>query len=153
MQSDSTTPQEYIDSLPDERRESVEKLRNVILKNLPKGFQEVMGYGMLGYVVPHQIYPDGYHCNPKLPLPFMNVASQKNFVSLYHMGIYASPELFEWFVYEYSKQVKTKIDMGKSCISFKKMNEIPYELIGELVKKISVNDWIMTYENNYKKKL
>ncbi|MEY3500876.1 MAG: hypothetical protein RL308_2545 [Bacteroidota bacterium] len=151
MQSNSTSPQEYIDSLPEDRKSSVEKLRQVILNNLPEGFQEVMGYGMLGYVVPHQIYPDGYQCNPKLPLPFMNVASQKNFVSLYHMGIYANPDLLNWFSVEYSKRVNTKIDMGKSCIRFKKMDQIPFELIGELVRKISVEDWIFCYENNLKK--
>jgi len=151
MQSNSTSPQEYIDSLPEDRKSSVEKLRQVILNNLPEGFQEVMGYGMLGYVVPHQIYPDGYQCNPKLPLPFMNVASQKNFVSLYHMGIYANPDLLNWFSEEYSKRVNTKIDMGKSCIRFKKMDQIPFELIGELVRKISVEDWIFCYENNLKK--
>lgn len=151
MQSNITSPQEYIDSLPEDRKSSVEKLRQVILNNLPEGFQEVMGYGMLGYVVPHQIYPDGYQCNPKLPLPFMNVASQKNFVSLYHMGIYANPDLLNWFSVEYSKRVNTKIDMGKSCIRFKKMDQIPFELIGELVRKISVEDWIFCYENNLKK--
>jgi uncharacterized protein YdhG (YjbR/CyaY superfamily) len=151
MQSNSTSPQEYIDSLPEDRKSSVEKLRQVILNNLPEGFQEVMGYGMLGYVVPHQIYPDGYQCNPKLPLPFMNVASQKNFVSLYHMGIYANPDLLNWFSVEYSKRVNTKIDMGKSCIRFKKIDQIPFELIGELVRKISVEDWIFCYENNLKK--
>lgn len=153
MQSNSTTPQEYIDSLPKERKVFVEKLRTIILENLPPGFQEVMGYGMLGYVVPHQIYPEGYHCNPKLPLPFINVASQKNFISLYHMGIYANPELMDWFSGEYSKLVKTKIDIGKSCIRFKKMDEIPFELIGELVRKMSVEDWISCYESNFKKKL
>ncbi len=151
MQSNSTTPQEYIDSLPIERKVFVEKLRTIILENLPPGFQEVMGYGMLGYVVPHQIYPEGYHCNPKLPLPFINVASQKNFISLYHMGIYANPELMDWFSGEYSKLVKTKIDIGKSCIRFKKMDEIPFELIGELVKRMSVEDWISCYESNFKK--
>lgn len=151
MQSNSTTPQEYIDSLPIERKVFVEKLRTIILENLPPGFQEVMGYGMLGYVVPHQIYPEGYHCNPKLPLPFINVASQKNFISLYHMGIYANPELMDWFSGEYSKLVKTKIDIGKSCIRFKKMDEIPFELIGELVRKMSVEDWISCYESNFKK--
>ena len=151
MQSNITSPQEYIDYLPEDRKSSVEKLRQVILNNLPEGFQEVMGYGMLGYVVPHQIYPDGYQCNPKLPLPFMNVASQKNFVSLYHMGIYANPDLLNWFSVEYSKRVNTKIDMGKSCIRFKKMDQIPFELIGELVRKISVEDWIFCYENNLKK--
>ena len=127
------------------------KLRNVIKDNLPKGFQEQMSYGMLGYVVPHSIYPNGYHCNPKLPLPFINLASQKNFIALYHMGIYANKNLLDWFVVEYPKHFKTKIDMGKSCLRFKKMDDIPFEFIGELVKKMSVQDWISVYENAFRK--
>ena len=149
MQSDCKTPQEYVDSLPNERKLAVEKLRKIIKLNLPEGFQEEMSYGMLGYVVPHSIYPKGYHCKPNLPLPFMNIASQKNFIALYHMGIYANPELLNWFVAEYSKRIKTKIDMGKSCIRFKKMEDIPYELIGELVSKMTVLEWISIYENNF----
>ncbi|WP_333601231.1 DUF1801 domain-containing protein [Flavobacterium sp.] len=146
MQSKAQTPQEYLNELPADRKEAVEKLREVILKNLPEGFQEVMSYGMLGYVVPHSIYPNGYHCDPKLPLAFMNVALQKNFVALYHMGIYGSKDLLDWFVAEYPKHSKAKLDMGKSCIRFKKMNDIPYELIAELTRKISVQDWINCYE-------
>ena len=149
MQSDFKTPQEYLDSLPEDRKVAVEKLRKIIKLNLPEGFQEEMSYGMLGYVVPHSIYPKGYHCKPNLPLPFMNIASQKNFIALYHMGIYANPELLNWFVAEYYKQVKSKIDMGKSCIRFKKMEDIPYELIGELASKMTVSDWISIYENNF----
>lgn len=149
MQSDCKTPQEYVDSLPNERKLAVEKLRKIIKLNLPEGFQEEISYGMLGYVVPHSIYPKGYHCKPNLPLPFMNVASQKNFIALYHMGIYANPELLNWFVAEYSKLVQSKIDMGKSCIRFKKMEDIPYELIGELVSKMTVLEWISIYENNF----
>lgn len=149
MQSDSKTPQEYVDSLPEERKLAIQKLRNSIKLNLPEGFQEEMSYGMLGYVVPHSIYPKGYHCKPNLPLPFINIASQKNFIALYHMGIYANPELLNWFVAEYSKLVKSKIDIGKSCIRFKKMEDIPYELIGELAAKMTVSEWISIYENNF----
>lgn len=151
MQSKATTPEQYISELPDDRKVVISKLRQTILENLPKGFEEQMNYGMLGYVVPHSIYPDGYHCSPELPLPFMSVASQKNFVALYHSGIYASKELYDWFVSEYPKYVKTKLDMGKSCIRFKKMETIPYELIGELCTKMSVKEWITLYEKNIKK--
>ena len=151
MQSKATTPEHYLAELPEDRKEAMLKLRNVIKDNLPKGFQEQMSYGMLGYVVPHSIYPNGYHCNPKLPLPFINLASQKNFIALYHMGIYANKNLLEWFLAEYPKHFKTKIDMGKSCLRFKKMDDIPFELIGELVKKMSVQDWISIYENAFRK--
>lgn len=149
MQSNTKTPQEYVDSLPEDRKIAVERLRQIIKLNLPKGFQEEISYGMLGYVVPHSVYPKGYHCKPNLPLPFINIASQKNFIALYHMGIYANSELLNWFVAEYSIRVKTKIDMGKSCIRFKKMEEIPFELIGELATKMAVSDWISIYENNF----
>jgi uncharacterized protein YdhG (YjbR/CyaY superfamily) len=151
MQSKATSPEQYISELPEDRKEVISKLRQTILNNLPKEFEEQMSYGMLGYVVPHSIYPDGYHCSPELPLPFMNLASQKNFVALYHSGIYASPELLNWFVSEYPKYVKTKLDMGKSCVRFKNMETIPYELIGELCTKMTVNEWITLYEKNTKK--
>jgi len=146
MTSEAKTPEAYISELPDERKEVIIKLRNSILRNLPDGFEEVMNYGMLGYVVPHAIYPKGYHCNTKLPLPFINLASQKNFVALYHSGIYADKSLLDWFVGEYPKYVKTKLDMGKSCIRFKNMRTIPYELIGELCTKMTVTAWISIYE-------
>lgn len=136
----------YFEALPEERKEAMQKLRNTILKNLPKGFVEELNYGMPGYVVPHSIYPDGYHCDPKLPLPFICIASQKNFIALYHMGIYADDTLMKWFTNQYPKYVKTKLDMGKSCIRFKKTEEIPYNLIGELISKMSVKDWIDIYE-------
>jgi uncharacterized protein YdhG (YjbR/CyaY superfamily) len=150
MTSKATTPEEYIAELPEDRVEGITKLRKVINDNLPKGFKEEMSYGMIGYVVPHSIYPDGYHCTPKLPLPFMNFASQKNSVNIYHMGIYAKPELLNWFTTEYPKHCTAKLDMGKSCIRFKKMDQIPFELIAELVKKMSVEDWIKCYEANFK---
>ncbi|WP_409415832.1 DUF1801 domain-containing protein [Flavobacterium sp. PS2] len=152
MQSSATTIEEYLTSLPEERKASFLKLRETILNNLPKGFTEELSYGMIGYLVPHSIYPAGYHCNPKLPLPFINIASQKNFVALYHMGIYAKPELLEWFVSEYPKYSKQKLDMGKSCIRFKKMDGIPFELIAQLVQKMSVEDWINCYESEFKYK-
>ncbi len=150
MKYNANSPAEYIAQLPDERKAVVAKLREIISKNIPKGFQEQMSYGMLGWVVPHEIYPDGYHCDPKLPLPFINLASQKNFVALYHSGIYANEKLHDWFVSEYPKYCKYKLDMGKSCVRFKKMNDIPYQLIEELCKKISVDDWVSLYEKNVK---
>ncbi len=150
MQSKASTPTEYLQSLPEERQAAISKLREVISQNLPDGFTEVMTYGMLGYVVPHSVYPAGYHCDPKQPLPFMSVASQKNFVAVYHMGIYADPELMDWFVKEYPKYVKTKLDMGKSCIRFKNMNNIPFQLIGELAGKMTAEEWIKIYEENIK---
>lgn len=152
MVSKASTPEQYLKELPADRKEAVTKLRETVLKNLPKGFKEVMGYGMLGYVVPLEIYPEGYHCNPALPLPFMNIASQKNHVALYHMGIYGKPELLKWFTSEYPKHSSEKLDMGKGCIRFKKMDQIPYKLIGELVKKVSMKDWIEAYEKFKPKK-
>ena len=152
MQSKANTPNEYLDSLPDDRRKVISELRKVIKKNLPKGFKEVMSYGMLGFVVPHSMYPEGYHCTPELPLPFLNLASQKNFIAIYHMGIYADPKLLGWFTKEFPKHSKSKLDMGKSCIRFKKPDDIPVKLIGELASKMTPEDWINLYEKNYKKK-
>ena len=147
----SNSPKEYISKLPEERKVPMEKLRKTIAKNLPKGFEETISYNMIGFVVPHKTYPKGYHCDPKLPLPFINIASQKNFIALYHMGIYANPELYKWFVNEYPKHCKRKLDMGKSCIRFKKMEEIPFDLIAELCTKTTVNQWINNYEINFNK--
>ena len=152
MTSEAKNPEEYINSLPEDRNVYMEKLRNVIVKNLPKGFQEGMNYGMMGYYVPHSIYPKGYHCKPTDPLPFIGFASQKNSINFYHMGIYANKDLYDWFVAEYPKYSTRKLDMGKSCIRFKKFEEIPFDLIGELVTKISVDDWIATYESAFLKK-
>ena len=151
MTSDAKTPNEYIASLPDDRKAAIGKLREVILANLPDGFEETMSYGMIGYVVPHSIYPAGYHVDPKLPLPFMNLASQKNNVAIYHSGIYANPDLADWFKKEYGERVSTKLNMGKSCVRIKKMEHIPYDLIGELAAKMTVNDWIELYEKNVKR--
>lgn len=141
-----------MEAIPEDRREAIEKLREAIVGNLPEGFQETIGYGMIGYVVPHTLYPPGYHCDPKTPLPFVGVASQKNFIALYHMGIYAMPELLEWWVAEFPKHSKQKLDMGKSCIRFKKPEHIPFDLIGQLMQKISVQDWISVYESAFKTK-
>ena len=132
MKSEAKTPEEY-------------------LNILPEGFQEVMSYGMLGYVVPHSIYPSGYHCNPKLPLPFMNIASQKNFIAIYHMGMYGNEKLLKWFTDEFPKHSKEKLDLGKGCFRFKKLYQIPYKLIGELAGKVTVEKWIEYYDKNFKK--
>ena len=148
MQSKTTSTQAYIDEIPKERQAMFKKLRAVIKKNLPKGFKEEMSYGMIGYVVPHSIYPAGYHCDPKLPLPFMNIASQKNFIAVYHMGIYAKPDLMKWFTQEHARLSNKKLDMGKSCIRYKKPEDIPLELIGDLATKITPTDWITIYEKN-----
>ncbi len=151
MRSEAKTPEEYVASLPEERKAAVTELRKTILKNLPKGFKEVMAYGMLGYVVPHSKYPNGYHCDPKQPLPFINIASQKNFVAVYHMGIYADPKLLKWFTDEYPKHCKSKPDMGKACLRFKKLDQIPYKLIAELASKITPDKWIEIYEKALKR--
>ena len=147
----ASTVDEYIEKVPEERKDPMIKLRATILENLPDGFEEAIGYGMPAYVVPHSIYPDGYHCKPEEPVPFISIASQKNFIALYHMGVYAMPELLEWFQAEYPKHMTTKLNMGKSCIRFKNVNKIPYDLIGELVTKISVDQWIAFYEDSIKK--
>ncbi len=150
MTYSAETVDEYIDLIPEDRKEAITKLREAVLANIPEGFEECINYGMIGYVVPHSIYPDGYHCDPKLPLPFINIASQKNHIAVYHSGVYANEELLNWFTEEYKKQVPTKLDMGKSCIRFKNPRKIPFELIGELAKKVTVQDWIGMYEKNVK---
>ncbi len=151
MTSGAKNFDEYLAGLPEDRKAAIAQLRKVILKNLPKGFEEVMGYGMPGYVVPHSTYPAGYHCDPKTPLPFMGFASQKNFIAVYHMGIYSDPALLEWFTTEYPKHSKTKLDMGKSCIRFKKPDQIPFDLIGQLASKLTPQQWIDMYEAVLKK--
>lgn len=152
MQSSETTVDAYLKSLPDDRQQAMNTLCDIVKQNLPQGFEETMQYGMITYVVPHSIYPNGYHCKPKDALPFISIASQKNFVALYHMGIYANETLLNWFVAEYAKASKAKLDMGKSCIRFKKMEQIPFALIGELAAKITVQEWIELYEAAFVKK-
>ncbi|MDX1954348.1 MAG: DUF1801 domain-containing protein [Chitinophagaceae bacterium] len=146
MQSKAPTVDAYMKELPADRLEAMTKLRKVIKKNIPKGFQECMNYGMIGFVVPHKIYAEGYHCDPSMPLPFMNIASQKNNISVYHMGIYADQKILKWFEGEYKKLNIGKLDMGKSCIRFKNMDKIPYDLIGQLAAKMTVEDWVGRYE-------
>lgn len=150
MKIQANTVQEYLENIPEERKPAMNQLRDIINDNIPSGFEECLNYGMPGYVVPHSLYPDGYHCNTKLPLPFVSIANQKNFIALYHMGIYANAELMDWFVEEYPKHCKYKLDMGKSCIRFKKIDHIPYDLIKELIQKMTPSDWISLYEKNVK---
>ncbi|MFV0266348.1 MAG: DUF1801 domain-containing protein [Draconibacterium sp.] len=151
MKIEAHSPEEYIAQVPEERKAALHKLRQVICENLPNGFQEAMSYGMIGFVVPHSLYPAGYHVNPAEPLPFISLASQKNFMAVYHFAMYADPEIYDWFVGEYPKHSKTKLDMGKSCIRFKKPGQIPFDLIGELAAKLSPEQWIELYESKLKK--
>jgi uncharacterized protein YdhG (YjbR/CyaY superfamily) len=151
MQSKASTPREYLDSLPNERKKTLSRLRSVIRKNIPKGFAETMSYGMIGYVVPHSLYPAGYHCDPKQPVPFICIASQKNYVALYHMGLYGNKQLLKWFTTEYAKRSTSKLDMGKSCIRFKKLDDIPFKLIGELASKVTPTAWLAIYEKGMKR--
>jgi uncharacterized protein YdhG (YjbR/CyaY superfamily) len=151
MKIEAKNPDDYIKKVPEDRTEAMKKLREIIKKNLPKGFQETMNYGMIGYVVPHSIYPAGYHVNPELPLHFMSIASQKNHIAVYSSAIYADQAIMDWFTAEYPTYVKTKLDMGKSCIRFKNPDHIPYELIGELAGKTTVEEWINLYEKNVKR--
>jgi hypothetical protein len=141
----------FISHLPEDRVNAFTDLRNVLKKNLPKGFSEVLASGMIHYVVPHSKYPAGYHCNPEQALPFISIASQKNFIALYHMGMYADAKLLKWFTAEFPKHSDSKLDMGKSCVRFKKPGEIPLKLVGELVSRMSPDDWISLYEKNLKR--
>ncbi|MBI3139094.1 MAG: DUF1801 domain-containing protein [Sphingobacteriales bacterium] len=152
MQSKAATVDQYLAELPGDRQKAMNELRKVIKKNLPKGFQECMNYGMIGYVVPHSKYPAGYHCDPKLPLPFMGIASQKNFIAVYHMGVYADPKLLNWFTTAHANASSKKLDMGKSCMRYKKPEDIPYQLIGELVTKMTPDEWIALYEKSFRRK-
>jgi len=152
MKYSAATPDQYVSQLPEERQGAMQRLREVIRSHLPPGFEETMSYGMIGYVVPHSLYPGGYHCDPKLPLPFINLASQKQYIALYHMGIYADPELLQWFLESYAQLGLGKPDMGKSCIRFKKPEKIPYGLIGELCEKTTPQAWIARYESALKKR-
>jgi uncharacterized protein YdhG (YjbR/CyaY superfamily) len=151
MKYEVRTVDEYLNVIPEERKEAFSRLRLVINESLPEGFKETMSYGMPSFSVPHSIYPAGYHCKPEEPLPFMSIASQKHFIGLYHMGIYAWPDLLEWFKNEWAKLGSGKLDMGKSCIRLKQMDKIPYNLIGELCTKITVQEWIATYEDSIRR--
>ena len=151
MQYKADSPEDYISQLPEERKAPMTKLHNLIKDNMPKGLESGMSYGMPAYFVPKSIYPPGYHCKPFPPLPFINIASQKNFIALYHLGLYAKKELHDWFVSEYPKHSKYKLDMGKSCVRFKKIDDIPYDLIEELLGKMTVEEWIEIYETAVKR--
>lgn len=151
MQSTASSVEEYLAHVPEDRMEAFTQLYNTVSGNLSIGFQEGISSGMIGWNVPLETYPAGYHCTLNTPLPFVSLASQKNFIALYHMGIYAEPALLEWFVAEFPKHSKRKLDMGKSCIRFKKPEDIPFELIAELMQKMSAEDWIQLYEKLYKK--
>ncbi|HNU47243.1 MAG TPA: DUF1801 domain-containing protein, partial [Bacteroidia bacterium] len=146
MKNVANSVDDILKNVQEDRKEVFQKLHQVILKNLPKGFEAAISYGGLGYVVPHSVYPDGYHCKPAEPLPFAGIASQKQSINFYHMGMYSDPDLLKWFVSEFPKHSKQKLDMGKSCVRFKKMDDIPYKLIGELMKKMTVKEWILKYE-------
>ncbi|WP_150267014.1 DUF1801 domain-containing protein [Paenibacillus tepidiphilus] len=148
MKYEANTPEQYIALLPEERRAAVAMLYETIRKNLPEGFAETMAYGMIAFVVPHSLYPAGYHVNPAEPLPFISIASQKNYIALYHMGLYMNPELLEWFKARYAEEVSGRLDMGKSCIRFKKAAAIPYPLIGELSRSITAAEYIAVYERS-----
>lgn len=150
MKITADSPEAYIAALPEDRKAPMQALRQTILDNLPEGYEERMSYGMIGYVVPHELFPAGYHVNPELPLPFMSIASQKNFIALYHMGIYADDGLLQWWRAEYPNHSKYKLDMGKSCVRFKKPDHIPLELVGELASRMTVEEWIARYEQALK---
>jgi hypothetical protein len=152
MQIPATSVEDYISKIPEERQESFKKMFDTINNNLPNGFSQGTSYGMIGWAVPLETYPAGYHCTPGSPLPFISIASQKNFIALYHMGMYAKPELLDWFVEEFPKHSKKKLDMGKSCVRFKRIDDIPWELLAEMSKKMTVEEWINIYETNFKKK-
>lgn len=137
---------ELIESLPEDRQEAMLKLRESIVNNLPEGFEEKVSNNFINYVVPYSIYPESYHCEPKQPLPFLSIASQRNHIAVYHMGIYANDELLKWFTQEYPKHSKNKLDMGKSCIRFKNPKKIPFELLSELCTKMTPQDWVTLYE-------
>ena len=147
----SISVSQYLKEIPADQKPIIEKLRMAIKSKLDKEFEECMNYGMIGYVIPKSVYPEGYHCDPKLPLPFAGLAAQKNSINLYHMGIYLDHGLLDWFKEEYTRQCKFKLDLGKSCIRFKKYSDIPYPLIEDLFSKIDTKNWIKLYEKSLKK--
>lgn len=140
-----TTIKAYLDALPDDRRAALEALRTVINKNLPKGYAEGMQYGMPAWFVPHTLYPHGYHCDPSQPLPFASIASQKSHIGIYLFCTYMDPELMAWFEAEWRKTGK-RWDAGKSCVRVKRLEDIPLELVGQVVKKMPVKRFVEVYE-------
>ena len=151
MRNPGSTPDEILQTLSPERQAPTKALRDTINAHLPPGFEESVGSGMIGWNVPLSTFPAGYHCTPGKPLPFVAIASQKNFIAIYHMGIYAKPELLQWFTDEWPKHVKGKLDMGKSCIRFKKVDAIPLDLIGQLMEKMTPDEWVEVYESNLRR--
>jgi hypothetical protein len=151
MKATGVTVEEILENIPEDRKAAFLKLHQTIIDHLPKGFEAGISYGGLGYIIPHSVYPAGYHGKPSEPLPFAGLAYQKNTINFYHMGIYADQNLMEWFVAEFPKHSNQKLDMGKSCMRFKKWDEIPFELMGQLMQKITANEWMATYERLYKK--
>jgi hypothetical protein len=151
MKAPGVTVEEILENIPEDRKEAFHKLHQTIVAHLPAGIEAGISYGGLGYIIPHSLYPAGYHCKPSEPLPLASLASQKNSINFYHMGIYADPALLDWFVAEYPKHSAQKLDMGKSCIRFKKLDQIPYALIGELMQKMTAQQWIDLYETMLKK--
>lgn len=149
MQSKAATVEQYLAELPEDRRETVQAIRALILKNLPKGYEEGMQYGMIGYYVPHSVYPPGYHCDPKQPLPFVSLASQKNYISLYLGCVYGNADHEAWFREAWAKTGK-KLDMGKSCVRFKKLDDLPLSVIGQSIKRVPVKKYIEHYESAIK---
>ena len=145
MAAKPTTVKEYLDSLPEDRRKALRKVRAAVNKGLPKGYKEGIQYGMLGWFIPHRVYPAGYHCDPKQPVPFAGLASQKNYMSLYLMCIYGDEKHKGWFEKEWKKSGK-KLDMGKSCIRFKKVEDLPLEVITEAVSRVPVDKFLAHYE-------
>lgn len=149
MSNKIETIDEYLLTLPEERRVVIEKLRAVIKANIPDGISEEMSYGSIGYVIPHEIYPPGYKVDPSLPLPFIGLSNRKNYITFSHWGIYTDSELLTWFKREYAKQSRYKLSMGKSCVNLKRMDDIPFDLIAELCRKISIEDFIGMYEKAF----
>ena len=145
------TVSDYIDNVQEERKSVFLQFLEAVRNGIPSDFEECISYGMIGFVVPHSLYPNGYHCDPKLPLPFISLANQKNSINLYHMGIYANADLLHWFVDSYNKSSGSKLDMGKSCIRFNPKKEIPYLLIQELCSKMKAEEWIKLYESAFNK--
>lgn len=148
MISRAKTVAQYLRELPADRRAAINSIREVILKHLPAGYEECMSYGMIGYVVPHSLYPKGYHCDPKLPLPFANLASQKNHMALYLMTVYGDPATEKWFRAAW-KAAGKKLDMGKACVRFKKLDDIPLDVIGQLIARVPVKAYIERIEKMF----
>lgn len=148
MKSSAKTVDEYLQALPEDRRAAISAVRKVILDNLPKGYQECMSYGMIGYVVPHSLYPKGYHCDPKLPLPFANLGSQKNHMALYLMNLYGDAKTEQWFQKAWRAAGK-KLDMGKACIRFRRLDDVPLEVVGQVIARTPVADYIARIESYF----